>query len=641
MDNCHAIASRQNPLNSKKSCFGAAALSFLDYIIVAIISGDLAYEAYQQALISGIDQVFQNPVIYTFVKLCESFSYIFPAGSPYSFFIIWFALFLLRLYSPCGQVRVNLYDRIFCLILSIFLVFANSFSHTDSFSVIISSPYQLFLSAVTVLLQYILFINLAVWLKHLFSKFSAHSTSLPQLWERHPFLFPLLVIMAAWLPLAIMRYPGTFEWDAYQQIREILGEIPLTGHWPVASTAFLGYSFIIFRAIFGTNNGGLFGTVLLQMLICASCLAYSLYTMKRIGVKKPYLLAALLIYALATIFSRYLTSIVKDSIFSCLVVLFLSVLIQLHFGICGGKKAFLCLFASAFLMSVFRNNGIYIVIFCLGFLLVSGIIRIVRKQEKLPRPPFVALLLTIMLYFVYQNVFLPALSIPPGSIKEALSVPFQQTARYVRAYPDEVTDDEREAIDAVLDYDSLAESYDPRLSDPVKTNYHGDSASLIQYFKVWLKQFFKHPDIYISATFNNSFQFFYPPAVERRYGLYLENNLMLAEDSQLQFDSPSIYYNFTSWFINIYITAFENCPLFYPICNCGIQFWICIYLCLYALFRRRELLLLLVPSIVGMLVCIASPTFTHNGIRYALPVIYANPMLISIILGTSKSSSAA
>ena len=82
-----------------------------------------------------------------------------------------------------------------------------------------------------------------------------------------------------------------------------------------------------------------------------------------------------------------------------------------------------------------------------------------------------------------------------------------------------------------------------------------------------------------------------------------------------------------------FILAFDNFPLFYPVCNGPVQVWLALYLALAALCQRRaRLLILLVPSVVSVLICVAGPTFFHNGLRYALPVIFANPFLFSICL---------
>lgn len=60
------------------------------------------------------------------------------------------------------------------------------------------------------------------------------------------------------------------------------------------------------------------------------------------------------------------------------------------------------------------------------------------------------------------------LSCGKDSPKEMFSLPFQQTARYVKEYGDEISEEEREIIAKVLDYDSLAEIYEPMTADPVK-----------------------------------------------------------------------------------------------------------------------------------------------------------------------------
>ena len=74
--------------------------------------------------------------------------------------------------------------------------------------------------------------------------------------------------------------------------------------------------------------------------------------------------------------------------------------------------------------------------------------------------------------------------------RKCFSLPFQQTARYVKEYGDEISEEEREIIAKVLDYDSLAEIYEPMTADPVKTTYRSGSAGdLTAYFKVWLKEF--------------------------------------------------------------------------------------------------------------------------------------------------------
>ena len=69
-------------------------------------------------------------------------------------------------------------------------------------------------------------------------------------------------------------------------------------------------------------------------------------------------------------------------------------------------------------------------------------------------------LITVVGYRALIDVGKPAAS-------EGLSVPFQQTARYVCEYEDEVTEYERQVINDTLNFDAM-KNYEPRISDPIK-----------------------------------------------------------------------------------------------------------------------------------------------------------------------------
>ena len=83
-----------------------------------------------------------------------------------------------------------------------------------------------------------------------------------------------------------------------------------------------------------------------------------------------------------------------------------------------------------------------------------------------------------------------------------MALPFQQTARYLQFYRQELSQEEKAAIEGVLaNVDVVAASYDPDISDPVKALYQRDSGPgrLAQYFKVWFTCFLKHPSVYAEA----------------------------------------------------------------------------------------------------------------------------------------------
>ena len=101
---------------------------------------------------------------------------------------------------------------------------------------------------------------------------------------------------------------------------------------------------------------------------------------------------------------------------------------------------------------------------------------------------------------------------------KALSIPFQQTARYVRDYGYEISEEDAEIISRALDYENLAEKYDPITSDPVKYTYHAETTEdLTAYFGLWFRQLLKHPGSAVEATMNNAYGWFYQEGYAQNY----------------------------------------------------------------------------------------------------------------------------
>ena len=389
-----------------------------------------------------------------------------------------------------------------------------------------------------------------------------------------------------------------------------------------------GLCFGLGKTVFGSVDAGFFTLIICQMLFCAACFAYCLQSMKKLGLSKSLLMLSLFVWSVFTIVSRYTTSLNKDCWFSCAVLLCLSFVSELVYEVRPMSKGncFL-LFLISLLVGLLRSNGPHVIILWAVFIGITWLVKKDARSKKI----FTAMLGAFVLCMCYLNILIPALGIKNPSVAESLSIPFMQTARYVKYYPEDVSPDEAAIIDAVLDYNSLAERYDPRLADEVKGTYHGSTEDLLRYFKVWAKQGLRHPGVYISATLDNIVGFFYPGAAERANGVYIN----YGGDHQLTQMSGerSIARDYRLRNMPALILTFESFPPVYFFSNIAVNMWLIIFLFLAALLaKNNRLLTMTIPSIVGLLVCVASPTFTHSGFRYALPVVFANPFLLSLYL---------
>ena len=174
---------------------------------------------------------------------------------------------------------------------------------------------------------------------------------------------------------------------------------------------------------------------------------------------------------------------------------------------------------SALLVCITRKNGVYLVLpQCVCLLLW------VTKKQILG-----VILLSVSIFWgqIVTDVVLPEyLGVVKGSEREMLSIPFQQTARYLLYFSEDVTEEERAAIEAILPFDELAELYRPERSDNVKSRYRSTAGEGLQeYFKAWFSMLKKHPEIYIEATLHGSYGYYYPFRncdASERYFLYIQ-----------------------------------------------------------------------------------------------------------------------
>lgn len=265
-----------------------------------------------------------------------------------------------------------------------------------------------------------------------------------------------------------------------------------------------------------------------------------------------------------------------------------------------------------------RNNAVYELLPFM-ILLIFCIPRGTRKRIAC------AVCAAVLVYGAAVHGLYPALGFKKGSEREMLSIPFQQTARYVAHAGDDVTEYEREVIGSVLDYDTLAESYSYACSDPVKNGYHGDSEALKKYFPVWFRMGLKHPTIYIDALVGISCGYIAP--IENGF---TEPAALILTDGVTETDIPGIstrtYEVLSIPTTLIWLTA-HIIPVLKLFTMPGIYTWLTLA-CIVMLWikKKASAMLPLIPGVMNILVCIASPL--ASNIRYCLPAAAMMPVIL-------------
>ena len=146
----------------------------------------------------------------------------------------------------------------------------------------------------------------------------------------HPFAGPFLVLMIAWAPTLIASLPGLFMGDTGAQIRQWFNypngtsdylrllnpSVLLNGHHPVVHTAIIGSCVQLGLSLFNSANAGLIIYTCAQFVITAACMAYSISSLRKLGVSLPVRGTILLFFAFMPMFSNYAALLTKDVLFA-------------------------------------------------------------------------------------------------------------------------------------------------------------------------------------------------------------------------------------------------------------------------------------------------------------------------------------
>ncbi len=518
-----------------------------------------------------------------------------------------------------------------------------SFLSGGDFSVLCSSPGQVIKSFIYYLgsfwLLYVLLRGFCLILDS--DRDIGISFSRPAgLWSfirRHRFWSVTVFLLLCWsVPLAVC-YPAAFCTDAWVQLAQYWGNEPFTTHHPPVHVLLLG-SFSRLGMALGSANFGLFLFVLLQTIVSALIIACVFCLYYKLNAPKWIKLLSLLMAALSPLIADRVGTLLKDLPYS---MAFLLLTAQFVYAVTD-MEAFLksrrqLLITALAIMGVLlmRKNGSYVLY--PSFILLAAVL--IAKRKSLGRSKTVKLLLLMLLPVAaaaaINSAIIKYYDIAPGSVAESLSLPFQQTARYVRDYGSEVTEEEREAIDAVLPYDRLAELYNPIISDPVKAEFkeQAGSAQLKAYLKVWLEMFFKHPMTYVEATMNQFYALVYPFAENRTVYVSTDNGAGyrsgVEEITGISIpESLSTERNvLTDWFLLMY-----SSPVIGMISHTAPYTVAAFFLSFMAAVRRKYVFLLLaVPILLSALVALLAPAVIGNP-RYVFPVIYSMPLFMAFFI---------
>ena len=246
------------------------------------------------------------------------------------------------------------------------------------------------------------------------------------------------------------------------------------------------------------------------------------------------------------------------------------------------------------------------------------------------------IIITMVVFAVgIMPLFRHMLGARPGGIQEMFSLPFQQTARYVKYHPKDVFPSEKVVLSKVLPYNTLAKRYNPTNADSIR-EYRPQARAIdyIRYLKVWAAQLLRHPYTYVEAFQASSsgwFSFYeYDPLMNMNWHNQLNKKIIPGW--------VPMRYGFSKKTADAMQNAYHNIYRI-PIWGCALSYGL--YAALLPAFalatalrnwnnKNTKYYLVLVPELLSIVLgCwLASVSSHFEGRRFLYPLTYTAPLLL-------------
>lgn len=510
---------------------------------------------------------------------------------------------------------------------------------------------------------------------------------IPGIFTAHPGISLFACILVFWLPHLILRYPGAMSYDNWNQLAYYYGDITYTTAQPIFHTWLFG-SFIRLGKAIHSAGLGLFLFILFQDSLMAAALSDSLLLMKQWRSPRWLGLFTLIMICFGPYYAGYAAFPIKDYLYTAGLLFWVLCILRAwtgtrplqesgpspsraEAGSCGryvqapgsfrfltSRRDALLWVLGSLLMILCRKNGIYVYVPTTAVFVLALLVRARRGGRQTPAADagtvsgsgalmhlsgkeaggqvvrqlllaFAVCALPLVISKAADTAIRVHYHVVQDSPKEAFCLPFQQTARTVRDFPDDLSQEEHDIIGAVIDVDRLDVVYCPDSADDVKSTFHADSTQqLIDYLRVWIKMFFRHPVTYLEATWVQNCTAFLPEFdmvvfnQDCNYGIGIMTDSFLR---QIDMRIPDALQGAA-----ITICSFYEFQMHLPVTgrlnNVAVTLYTFFALLFYLRHRKgRRSLLPLLPGLLTFAFILLGPVIDVQP-RYAFPILYCLPV---------------
>lgn len=511
--------------------------------------------------------------------------------------------------KPSKQNKILL--TIFSIALSLTVVLANY----SLFHAIVSHAYRLIAIIEVFLGGFVVFRECIISL----SEFNIKNSEIILRNKRLFFLSLWLVIIFVDLFIFYTaQYPGIFTPDSIGQVRQILTGV-YTNHHPFYHTMIIKVFIDIGLNVFNDINVGVALYSIFSVFVLATCIIYIVKTIYTITKNLNLTLIIYICYLVYPVNIKYSFYMGKDVFFGVVISVFVVTIYKILNNIGNYKINLLITFLSSLGICLLRSNGLFVYVFSF----IIFFILFFKKYKFINLIMIITILLSIILKYPVLN----SLNVKQPDTIESLSIPAQQIARVIKDEK-ELTSNQKELLNKIIDIDQIPIYYCSYFSDPIKDlvrekgnqNYLKEHSK--EYLNLYVQLGLKYPQKYIEAWVDQTRGYWNSGYAFWRWADGVSNNDL------------GVYQTVNSKFfdsaLTLYLMEWQGSPIFTLFLSIGFMVWLLVmFVYKLAIYKRKDLFFIMVPPLLVIAtLLIATPLYAE--FRYAYAVSLTLPFIIAM-----------
>lgn len=435
-----------------------------------------------------------------------------------------------------------------------------------------------------------------------------------------------ITIFITGLIFLITYYPGNSMPDTFFIINS---PIYTSKQHPIVYNLLISLPYYLFNKIFNNANISFFLISIIQLLIIDIIITFVIVWFYKTFKNKKLSILLSLYFSLIPIITNYNTTIVKDSAFCVILLLYIPTLyliINTNSKWLENKKNTILLLLLLIATTLIRNNGIFIVFITILTLLITY-----RKYYK-------KWLLVLIITIIVSSTTKLVPSEQTNLFQEKVAVPLQQLGYLI--YTDAPINKEGKSyLNNLMPTKEFKEKYNPYYVDNIKWDSNFNQIYLDEnsttFLKIWFNNLPNNFEDYVKSYLLTTYGTWAPDKFIDNQSRFLGlGNIPNATISSFKgLENKNI---FPKKLNNILKSFYENTTIYL---SGGICIWILLLINLYVIYKKnyKYLILSLPLFAIWITLMIASPL--SIAFRYMSPFAYLLPFIIAIILTSNKKTS--